>query len=326
MAEKLGIAFSGGGGKGAYQIGVWKALRELGIEQFISVAAGTSVGGLNTALFMQGDAELAESAWTNLSQMDVLSSFNNPSAITDLISNPKHSLPKSIISFINEGIFSNEGLERLIDNNLNLDMVSNAEIPGYVTCCCKDDVSHIRYIKLNGLENQMIKKLLLATSAIPLVFPSVEIDGTEYYDGGTRGSIFGSGANEGYDSIPLLPLIEEGCTKAIVVHQSASTIIRKEEFPNLQLIEIFPSQRLGGLFTGMLDFSAEGARKRLDLGYQDAKAIFEPWIESVATLTRIGECFNSIISDSNFDDLKEKMKEGEYLRDLYRNKYNNTTK
>lgn len=43
------------GGKGAYQIGVWKALRELNIENQIVAIAGTSVGALNAALFYQGD-------------------------------------------------------------------------------------------------------------------------------------------------------------------------------------------------------------------------------------------------------------------------------
>lgn len=34
--QKLGICFSGGGGKGAYQIGVWKALRDFGYESDIA--------------------------------------------------------------------------------------------------------------------------------------------------------------------------------------------------------------------------------------------------------------------------------------------------
>lgn len=28
----IGVVFEGGGGKGAYQIGAWKAIRELGME------------------------------------------------------------------------------------------------------------------------------------------------------------------------------------------------------------------------------------------------------------------------------------------------------
>ncbi len=40
--KKLGLVLSGGGGKGVYQIGVWKALREFGLESEIAAVAGTS--------------------------------------------------------------------------------------------------------------------------------------------------------------------------------------------------------------------------------------------------------------------------------------------
>lgn len=48
---KLGLVFAGGGGKGAYQIGVWKALIEKGLDKYVTCISGTSIGGLNSALF-----------------------------------------------------------------------------------------------------------------------------------------------------------------------------------------------------------------------------------------------------------------------------------
>ena len=50
-AEPLGLVLAGGGGKGAYQVGVWKALSEYGLAQRVTVISGTSVGALNGALF-----------------------------------------------------------------------------------------------------------------------------------------------------------------------------------------------------------------------------------------------------------------------------------
>ena len=44
--EHWGLVFAGGGGKGAYQIGVWRALRRLGLDKRISVVSGTSVGAI----------------------------------------------------------------------------------------------------------------------------------------------------------------------------------------------------------------------------------------------------------------------------------------
>ena len=40
MEKKIGLVFAGGGGKGAYHIGVWKALREYGIDKNITAVAG----------------------------------------------------------------------------------------------------------------------------------------------------------------------------------------------------------------------------------------------------------------------------------------------
>ncbi len=42
--DMIGLVLQGGGAKGGYHIGVWKALRELDIE--IGAVTGTSVGAL----------------------------------------------------------------------------------------------------------------------------------------------------------------------------------------------------------------------------------------------------------------------------------------
>ena len=48
---KVGLVLAGGGGKGAFQIGVWKALRASGLDKFITDVSGASVGALNAVLF-----------------------------------------------------------------------------------------------------------------------------------------------------------------------------------------------------------------------------------------------------------------------------------
>ena len=47
----LGLVLSGGGAKGAYEVGVWQALEEAGIASNITAISGTSVGAINAALF-----------------------------------------------------------------------------------------------------------------------------------------------------------------------------------------------------------------------------------------------------------------------------------
>ena len=70
--DKYGLVLAGGGGKGGYEIGVWKALRE---SKTLSIGAvsGTSVGALNAALYMTGDYDMAENIWLNITPDKILS-------------------------------------------------------------------------------------------------------------------------------------------------------------------------------------------------------------------------------------------------------------
>lgn len=60
-----GLVLEGGGAKGSYHIGAYKAIKEMGIE--IKGIAGTSVGALNGALITQGDFERAYDLWESIS-------------------------------------------------------------------------------------------------------------------------------------------------------------------------------------------------------------------------------------------------------------------
>ena len=62
--KTYGLALEGGGAKGAYQIGAWKALREAGIR--FSAVSGTSGGALNGAMIVMDDLEKAENVWNNI--------------------------------------------------------------------------------------------------------------------------------------------------------------------------------------------------------------------------------------------------------------------
>lgn len=70
--NEIGLVLCGGGGRGAYQTGVWKALRERGFDSRITAVSGTSVGALNAALFACGDLALAEDIWTSLDRKSVV--------------------------------------------------------------------------------------------------------------------------------------------------------------------------------------------------------------------------------------------------------------
>ena len=84
------------------------------------------------------------------------------------------------------------------------------------------------------------------------------VDGERYIDGGTNG-----------DNIPVYPLTLEGISTVLVVHLSREEPAAAPQFPEIEVIDLFPSENLGGFFSGTVDFSPDGARRRINIGYQD---------------------------------------------------------
>src|SRR5271165_942762 len=69
------LVLPGGGGRGAYQVGVAKALQEYGIT--FDYAFGTSIGGLNAAMIAQGELDKLEELWSTMKAHDI---YRMPSA------------------------------------------------------------------------------------------------------------------------------------------------------------------------------------------------------------------------------------------------------
>jgi predicted acylesterase/phospholipase RssA len=70
-ARRVGLVLAGGGAKGAYQIGCWKALRACGVDRFHAIA-GSSVGAINAVFIGTGRFDVAERAWRTLRVRDVI--------------------------------------------------------------------------------------------------------------------------------------------------------------------------------------------------------------------------------------------------------------
>ena len=70
LNKEYGLVLEGGGARGAYQIGVWKALLEFGVK--IKGIAGVSVGALNGALFCMGDYLKAEELWSCITYSNIM--------------------------------------------------------------------------------------------------------------------------------------------------------------------------------------------------------------------------------------------------------------
>ncbi|MEG2144627.1 MAG: patatin-like phospholipase family protein, partial [Oscillospiraceae bacterium] len=66
---KKALVLGGGGAKGSYEIGAWKAFEEL--NKSWDMIVGTSIGSLNGAAMVQGDFKSALRLWENIDYKNV---------------------------------------------------------------------------------------------------------------------------------------------------------------------------------------------------------------------------------------------------------------
>lgn len=293
VKEGYGLVLGGGGGRGSYEIGVWKALEEYRDVIDIKAVSGSSVGALNAALYACGDLDKATQMWYDITNDRILSNkdidednrnkwFESIKEKLTTIDNPVIQSAIECIGLdavakgmrIKDGFFSREGLMDILENSPVLDGVSNSDMSCYATCLNVEGKPTPERFQLSGMEPEEIERILLASSAIPVIFPMETIDKTKYYDGG----FFLGG-----DNVPIQPLYDEGYRKLVVVHLDER---KTDRYDDAEMIHIFPSIPLGGAIDGMLDFSPEGVEKRINQGYDDAKAVL---VERFGLREPIGE-------------------------------------
>lgn len=268
--KKIGIVFAGGGGKGAYEIGVWKAISEAGIQP--DAIAGTSVGALNAALMLQGDRVLAENMWRHIEARNVLSL--DPASISPTVL-PKLAslsvdLAKLPLAVRTRGLFRQDGLRAMMDEALQEVAVAEAAAD-FFACVHEPKTNQVHYLRVNGQPKDRVRSILMASCALPLLFSDIEIDGRIYTDGGW----FWGVPHKRLDNTPVRPVYEAGCRTIILVCLSRDDLVNRDDFPGVTLLPIVPRENLGDTFDGTLDFSNVGAARRIEQGYRDAKRILD---------------------------------------------------
>ncbi len=261
---KTGLVFSGGGGKGGYEIGVWKAMEELGIKA--EVVSGSSIGALNGAFYTQGDLHKAIDFWENVQSNDII-----VISVNDIINKLSGCFlqklfikDKQNLDYDNRGLISEVGLHLIIHEYIDEYIIAESDIDFYA--CVVNMISmQAEYFKLKEYDKELMDEIILASCSIPGIFDEVEINGQKYYDGGL------------VDNTPILPLIKEDCQRIIVVYLSNESTINKEEYKGRDIIEIVPSKDLGRFFSGTFDFTNRGSRRRINLGYKDAIAVLNKY-------------------------------------------------
>jgi NTE family protein len=282
----VSVAFvlSGGASLGAIQVGMLRALFERGITPDLII--GTSIGAVNGAYIASrpptpDTADALADIWLGLHSFEVFP----PNPITGLLG----------FVGLSDHFMPNFGLRRILRRHLEIDRIEDAAIPLHVIA------TDVR----NGLERRLSRGLarraVMASAAMPGVFPAVEIDGYHLIDGGVASNTPTSDAIElGAQTVYVLPtghacdlLRPPRGALAMAIHASSLLLSRRA------LVDV---HRLAGRAHLVMlpppcpqrvhpaDF--RHARKLIDGGYAEAIRVLDdrdidlsvppPWLERLA--------------------------------------------
>jgi len=257
LNREYGLVLEGGGAKGAYQIGAWKALREAGVR--IKGIAGASVGSLNGALICMDDLDRAEEIWKNIDYSQVMSVSNETMEALkkkDFKSLNLQELIAKGFQLVKDGGFDITPLKDLIANVVGDEArIVDSDRELYSVTYSVSDRKEL-VVDLKKGEMGTVKDMLLA-SAYFLAFKNEKLGGKRYMDGG------------GFNNVPLDVLIDHGYEDIIVIriYGWGADKERVVKIPDgTKVYHIAPRQDLGGI----LEFDKKQARKNLTLGYFDA--------------------------------------------------------
>ncbi len=165
------LVLPGGGGRGAYQVGVVKALFEKGLK--FDMAFGTSIGGINAAVVAQGGIERLEELWCQIRAQDIFQT-----ALTRTRWVACSSVISSACWTILPGRTASprgSTLPKLRPSNMQIGWVATDLCSLETKLFMMDDIMST---------NELID-VMMATSAIPMAFPPRHINGHGLWvDGG----------------------------------------------------------------------------------------------------------------------------------------------
>ena len=255
LEKEYGIVLEGGGARGAYQIGVWKALREAGVK--IRGVAGTSVGALNGALICMDDLEKAEEIWGNMTYSTVF--HVDGSMIGKLKKFGALSMKVTDAAAEFKRLFSDRGLDiaplkKLLEETVDEERIRRSPRD---FCAASFSVTDRKEEDFDVKEAPpgTMKDMMMASAYFP-GFKQEKIGGKTYLDGGS------------VNNVPVDLLTDRGYKDIIVIRLYGIGVDRRKfmDIPaDVTIHEIAPGRNLGGI----LEFDSARTKKNMKLGYFD---------------------------------------------------------
>ena len=252
---KKGLVLEGGGTKGAYQIGAFKAFKDLGIK-FTGIA-GTSIGALNGALLAQDDFDSMEDIWLNY---DYKSFMNIDEETYERYKNIEMRAKNfhDVVDLMNKAR-KHQGIDitplrKLLKEKINEEKIRNSNFDFGISTAYWDKKIFPSPLYIEDIPNGKLVDYLIASASLP-IFQLDKLDDKFYLDGMFCENIpINMLAQKGYDDIVVIRLVDDLLGKMY---------INKHKYLNLKII--VPSESLGG----SLNKDKDHMEYNMKLGYFD---------------------------------------------------------
>ena len=239
------LVLAGGGARGSYQVGVWRALTELGWHP--QIITGTSVGSLNGAMFALDLYETARDMWTSIRSQDVME-LPEETNLTEL-----HQFLRDIVR---EGGMDVTPLEEIVERVLDEDALRASPIRFGLVTVEKRGLKP-RELPLEEIPEGKVKDYLLASAACFPALRAKQIDGVQFLDGGYR------------DNMPTALAQKMGAEELVCVDLEGVgiTLPNRTGLPTTMVRSYW---ELGDI----LHFDPDTAKRNIELGYYDTLRAF----------------------------------------------------
>jgi NTE family protein len=253
-----GLVLSGGGAKGAYQVGVVKALEEIGYAY--DCITGTSIGAINGAFIASGQIELLYELWSELKLSDIIAGDTellHKLIALDVKAQDFHQIIRSF-----KGIVEGSGLnitpfKTLIRKHLSEERIRSSKMELGMVTVSLTDFKPVELFKADIPQGLMLD-YLIASANLP-VFNIERLEGKFFIDGGF------------YDNLPINLMASKGVVDMVAVDLGAIGMTRRPENQELNIRTICPSEDVGRL----LEITPKKAKRNLNLGYYDTLKTFK---------------------------------------------------
>lgn len=258
---KIALCFSGGAARGAYQMGVWRALRALHLDEQISAVTGTSIGAINGALFAQRDWDMAIALWEQAQPHHLF-----PSVQPQQASSYYKPLLRDLLL---RGRVNIDGLRQILFTHLDEAAIRQSPVHFGLSVYNKT-LRQGSDLFVEDIEPGLLIDYVYSSAMLP-VFPPHRIGEHDYVDGGF------------HCIMPLGPLMERSQPDLIIAvdvskfgKYSAQQKVWLQQYAD-RILYIRPSKLISPI-----NVSPEVLHEQMALGYEEGMRVLEGSLATTA--------------------------------------------